>query len=120
MNDGLIICIFYDTCCSGASPIVTDYGRGLRAEQWARFCGRHSCAEIIEKCARASSTHDKDKDSMKYNGSNGKDKSAKGRVRANSIVPTTSRHPPLGINNNENIAGNNNQCSGGECAFLLI
>ncbi|XP_037924093.1 ankyrin repeat domain-containing protein 33B-like isoform X3 [Hermetia illucens] len=38
---------------AGASPVETDYGRGLRAEQWAAFCGRPSCAEMIEKCARA-------------------------------------------------------------------
>ena len=31
----------------------TDYGRGLRPEQWARFCGRYSCAEMIETCSRA-------------------------------------------------------------------
>lgn len=36
----------------GASPVETDYGRGFRAEQWSRFCGRYSCAEMIEKCAR--------------------------------------------------------------------
>ncbi|XP_058838565.1 uncharacterized protein LOC131694135 isoform X2 [Topomyia yanbarensis] len=38
---------------AGASPVETDTGRGFRAEQWARFCGRHSCAETIEQCARA-------------------------------------------------------------------
>lgn len=36
----------------GASPVEIDYGRGFRAEQWSRFCGRYSCAEMIEKCAR--------------------------------------------------------------------
>lgn len=36
----------------GASPVEIDYGRGFRAEQWSRFCGRFSCAEMIEKCAR--------------------------------------------------------------------
>lgn len=30
-----------------------DNGRGFRAEQWARFCGRYTCAEMIETCARA-------------------------------------------------------------------
>ncbi|XP_062541984.1 uncharacterized protein LOC134209981 [Armigeres subalbatus] len=38
---------------AGASPVETDTGRGFRAEQWARFCGRHTCAETIEQCARA-------------------------------------------------------------------
>ncbi|XP_055611358.1 uncharacterized protein LOC129757967 isoform X2 [Uranotaenia lowii] len=38
---------------AGASPVETDSGRGFRAEQWARFCGRHTCAETIEQCARA-------------------------------------------------------------------
>lgn len=37
---------------SGASPTVRDTGRGLRAEQWARFCGRYNCADAIEKLAR--------------------------------------------------------------------
>ncbi|XP_046998386.1 ankyrin repeat domain-containing protein 33B-like [Schistocerca americana] len=37
---------------AGASPTLRDSGRGLRAEQWARFCGRYVCAEVIEKFAR--------------------------------------------------------------------
>ena len=37
---------------TGSSPVEIDYGRGFRAEQWSRFCGRFSCAEMIEKCAR--------------------------------------------------------------------
>ncbi|XP_068082627.1 ankyrin repeat domain-containing protein 33B [Anabrus simplex] len=37
---------------AGASPTLRDTGRGLRAEQWARFCGRYVCAEMIEKFAR--------------------------------------------------------------------
>ncbi|XP_069679148.1 uncharacterized protein [Periplaneta americana] len=37
---------------AGASPTMRDTGRGLRAEQWARFCGRYVCAEVIEKFAR--------------------------------------------------------------------
>ncbi|KAK3928395.1 Ankyrin repeat domain-containing protein 33B [Frankliniella fusca] len=37
---------------AGASPTLRDTGRGLRAEQWARFCGRHVCAELIERLAR--------------------------------------------------------------------
>lgn len=31
---------------------MRDTGRGLRAEQWARFCGRYNCADAIEKLAR--------------------------------------------------------------------
>ncbi|KAL6442253.1 hypothetical protein ACFW04_002489 [Cataglyphis niger] len=37
---------------AGANPTLRDYGRGLRAEQWARFCGRYMCAEVIERFAR--------------------------------------------------------------------
>ncbi|CAB0019823.1 unnamed protein product, partial [Nesidiocoris tenuis] len=37
----------------GASPTVRDYGRGLRAEEWARFCGRYGCAEMIERHSRS-------------------------------------------------------------------
>jgi len=37
---------------SGASPTMRDTGRGLRAEQWARFCGRYNCADAIEQLAR--------------------------------------------------------------------
>lgn len=36
----------------GANPTLRDHGRGLRAEQWARFCGRYVCAEMIERFAR--------------------------------------------------------------------
>ncbi|KAF7391733.1 hypothetical protein HZH68_011276 [Vespula germanica] len=35
-----------------ANPTLRDHGRGLRAEQWARFCGRYVCAEVIERFAR--------------------------------------------------------------------
>ena len=31
---------------------MRDTGRGLRAEQWARYCGRYICADVIEKYAR--------------------------------------------------------------------
>lgn len=31
---------------------MRDAGRRLRAEQWARYCGRYSCADVIEKYAR--------------------------------------------------------------------
>ncbi|ELU11838.1 hypothetical protein CAPTEDRAFT_188646 [Capitella teleta] len=34
---------------SGANPNRRDHGRGLCAEEWAKFCGRHSCAEAISK-----------------------------------------------------------------------
>ncbi|XP_068984163.1 uncharacterized protein [Bombus flavifrons] len=37
---------------AGANPTLRDQGRGLRAEQWARFCGRYVCAEVIERFAR--------------------------------------------------------------------
>lgn len=37
---------------AGANPTLRDHGRGLRAEQWARFCGRYMCAEVIERFAR--------------------------------------------------------------------
>ncbi|XP_036139972.1 protein HOS4 isoform X2 [Monomorium pharaonis] len=37
---------------AGANPTLRDHGRGLRAEQWARFCGRYACAEMIERFAR--------------------------------------------------------------------
>uniref|UniRef100_A0A336L654 CSON005377 protein n=1 Tax=Culicoides sonorensis TaxID=179676 RepID=A0A336L654_CULSO len=37
---------------AGASPVEIDLGRGLRADQWARFVGSHSCAEVIEQYAR--------------------------------------------------------------------
>jgi hypothetical protein len=36
----------------GASPVRRDFGRGLMAQQWARFCGRYLCAESIEKFVR--------------------------------------------------------------------
>lgn len=37
----------------GASPTETDHGRRFRPDQWARFCGRYTCAEMIEKQARS-------------------------------------------------------------------
>jgi len=39
--------------CEGASPNRRDYGRRLCAEEWARFCGRHSCADAIAKYIRS-------------------------------------------------------------------
>lgn len=38
---------------AGASPMETDSGRGLTAEQWARFCGRESCADMLDNCTKA-------------------------------------------------------------------
>lgn len=38
--------------CLGANPTLRDNGRGFRADQWARFCGRYICADVIEKHAR--------------------------------------------------------------------
>ncbi|KAK6627469.1 hypothetical protein RUM44_009946 [Polyplax serrata] len=37
---------------AGASPSLKDWGRGLRAEEWAKYCGRHGCAEAIEKFSK--------------------------------------------------------------------
>ncbi|XP_057334753.1 uncharacterized protein LOC130673657 isoform X2 [Microplitis mediator] len=37
---------------AGANPTLRDHGRGLKAEQWARFCGRHVCADVIERFTR--------------------------------------------------------------------
>ena len=37
---------------SGASPTKRDFGRGLTAAQWSHYCGRHVCAESIEKFVR--------------------------------------------------------------------
>lgn len=38
---------------TGASATLTDPARGFRADQWARYCGRHQTAEMIETTARA-------------------------------------------------------------------
>uniref|UniRef100_A0AAR5PP23 Ankyrin repeat domain-containing protein 33B n=2 Tax=Dendroctonus ponderosae TaxID=77166 RepID=A0AAR5PP23_DENPD len=37
---------------AGANPTLRDNGRSLRADEWARFCGRYVCADVIEKHAR--------------------------------------------------------------------
>lgn len=37
---------------TGASATLTDPARGFRADQWARYCGRHQTAEMIETSAR--------------------------------------------------------------------
>jgi len=47
-------CVCVCVCvCAGASPNRRDYGRRLCAEEWARFCGRHSCADAIAKYIRS-------------------------------------------------------------------
>ncbi|CRL01979.1 CLUMA_CG015369, isoform A [Clunio marinus] len=38
---------------AGASATLTDPSRGFRADQWARYCGRHQTAEMIETSARS-------------------------------------------------------------------
>lgn len=71
----------------------TDYKRQLRAEQWARFCGRHSCSEVIEKCSR-NRLPDKEKLPQSSNDSSAVTDerfSVKVRARANSAVQTTSK-----------------------------
>lgn len=73
----------------GASPMETDYKRQLRAEQWARFCGRHSCSEVIEKCSR-NRPADKDKSNDSSTVTDERF-SVKVRARANSAVQTTSK-----------------------------
>lgn len=66
----------------GSSPSEIDYKRQLRAEQWARFCGRHSCAELIEKWSRA-----RNLDKVLFTS---KDQNV-GRARANSTVQPISQ-----------------------------
>ncbi|XP_078621185.1 uncharacterized protein LOC144887672 [Branchiostoma floridae x Branchiostoma japonicum] len=34
---------------AGASPDKRDWGRGMCAEEWARYCGRIDCAEVIRR-----------------------------------------------------------------------
>lgn len=48
----IISTFFYLNKLKGASPVEIDLGRGLRADQWARFVGRHTCAEMIEQYSR--------------------------------------------------------------------
>lgn len=38
---------------AGASPNRRDHGRRLCAEEWARFCGRHACADAVQKYIRS-------------------------------------------------------------------
>lgn len=72
----------------GSSPIEIDYKRQLRAEQWARFCGRHSCAELIEKWSR---TRNLDKECHATNKDLDISDSVVGRARANSAVQPMSK-----------------------------
>lgn len=73
----------------GSSPVEIDYKRQLRAEQWARFCGRHSCAELIEKWSR---TRNLDKESISMTkDQDSHDSVTTGRARANSAVQTISK-----------------------------
>ena len=44
---------FLTSLPKGASPNRRDHGRGLCAEEWARFCGCHSCANSIAKYVRS-------------------------------------------------------------------
>lgn len=37
---------------AGANATLRDHSRGLRAEEWARYCGRHVTADLIAKQAR--------------------------------------------------------------------
>lgn len=106
---------------TGASPIETDNGRGFRwaskfllklfefkllmifrPDQWARFCGRHSCAEMIETTARAKLL----------------DKSAPTKWH-HDIIPRSKTSPVPHNNNTNNILQQNNH-SGGEFWFDLI
>ena len=44
----LIFC-YISSVEKGANPKLRDYGRKLNAEEWARFTGRHECADEIAK-----------------------------------------------------------------------
>lgn len=72
---------------SGASPLETDYKRQLRADQWAKFCGRHSCAEQIEKWSEGKIRGDET--GMMFKKS--QDKDIPGRPRANSVAQTSPK-----------------------------
>lgn len=70
----------------GSSPIEIDYKRQLRAEQWARFCGRHSCAELIEKWSRT-----RNLDKVPFTNKDQGDGTVIGRARANSTIQPISQ-----------------------------
>lgn len=84
---------------TGSSPIEIDYKRQLRAEQWARFCGRHSCAELIEKWSR---TRNLDRESLSKS-KDQNDSAFTGRVRANSAVQSIAQ---VSLAPNKNDKGN--------------
>lgn len=75
---------------TGSSPIEIDYKRQLRAEQWARFCGRHSCAELIEKWSRT-----RNLDKMPFTNKDQNDGTVIGRARANSTIQTPVNLAPI-------------------------
>lgn len=57
----------------------------LRAEQWARFCGRHSCADVIDKCTRVPQLNKESPFKWSHETfAVSKEKPVKGRARANS------------------------------------
>jgi len=43
---------------AGANPNRRDSGRSLCAEEWARFCGCHNCADAIAKYIRSNNPSD--------------------------------------------------------------
>lgn len=75
---------------TGSSPIEIDYKRQLRAEQWARFCGRHPCAELIEKWSRT-----RNLDKMPFSNKDQNDGTVIGRARANSTIQTPVNLAPI-------------------------
>lgn len=74
----------------GSSPNEIDYKRQLTSMQWARFCGRHSCAELIEKWSRTRNS-DKEMISLSKDQDNHDSATVTGRARANSAVQTISK-----------------------------
>lgn len=80
-------CCFKRIMQTGASPSETDYKRQLRADQWATFCGRHSCAEQIEKFSEGKIRGDEP--SMLFTKT--RDKNIPGRPRANSVAQTSPK-----------------------------
>lgn len=85
----------------GASPVETDPGRGFRADQWARYTGRHTCAEMIETTSRAKLL-EKSTSSSKWAND----------VNAKSKISNTS---PLSVSGQQQ-----QQHSGGDNTFLNL
>jgi len=48
-----LIDVLFSVMLPGANPNRRDSGRGLCAEEWARFCGCHNCADAIAKYIRS-------------------------------------------------------------------